>query len=218
MTGPLRVLVADDHPVFRDGLRLTLDGWDRAVLVDEATDGDEAVRLAARLRPDVVLMDLQMPGRSGVEATRAIVARDPAVAVLVLTMFEDDDLILAAIRAGARGYLLKGATRDELRRAIVAAGAGEAIFGPSVAGRLSALMTGTARALPFPELTAREREVLDLVARGRPNRQIGHELGISEKTVRNQVSIIFAKLEVAGRPEAIVRAREAGMGGEPPRV
>ncbi|HEY8171387.1 MAG TPA: response regulator transcription factor [Candidatus Limnocylindria bacterium] len=217
MTGPLRVLVADDHPVFRDGLRLTLDGWDRAVLVDEATDGDEAVRLAARLKPDVVLMDLQMPGRSGVEATRAIVARDPAVAVLVLTMFEDDDLILAAIRAGARGYLLKGATRDELRRAIVAAGAGEAIFGPSVAGRLSTLMTNTARALPFPELTAREREVLDLVARGRPNRQIGHELGISEKTVRNQVSIIFAKLEVAGRPEAIVRAREAGMGGEPPR-
>jgi DNA-binding NarL/FixJ family response regulator len=211
----LRVLLADDHPVYRDGLRLTLDGWEDAVLVGEATDGDEAVALAARLGPDVVLMDLQMPGRSGVEATRAIVERDPSVAVLVLTMFDDDDLVLAAIRAGARGYLLKGATRDELRRAILAAGSGEAIFGPKVAARLSGLLSDPSRAgRPFPDLTEREREVLELVAQGRANPDIARRLGISDKTVRNHVSTILAKLEVLGRSEAIVRAREAGMGGE----
>lgn len=211
----LRVLLADDHPVYRDGLRLTLDGWEDAVLVGEATDGDEAVALAARLGPDVVLMDLQMPGRSGVEATRAIVERDPTVAVLVLTMFDDDDLVLATIRAGARGYLLKGATRDELRRAILAAGSGEAIFGPKVAARLSGLLSDPFRAgRPFPDLTEREREVLELVAQGRANPEIARRLGISDKTVRNHVSAILAKLEVLGRSEAIVRAREAGMGGE----
>lgn len=215
MSRPLRILLADDHPVYRDGLRLTLDGWDEATLVGAAADGEEAVAMAARLRPDIVLMDVQMPGRSGVEATREIVAGDPSVAVIVLTMFEDDGLVAAAIRAGARGYLLKGATRDELRRAIVAAGSGEAIFGASVAGRLASLLTDASRAeQPFPELTARESEVLELVARGHGNPRIARELGISEKTVRNHVSIVFAKLEVAGRPEAIVRAREAGMGGE----
>ncbi len=211
----LRVLLADDHPVYRDGLRLTLDGWEDAVLVGEATDGDEVVSLAARLAPDVVLMDLQMPGSSGVEATRAIVERDPSVAVLVLTMFDDDDLVLAAIRAGARGYLLKGATRDELRRAILAAGSGEAIFGPKVAARLSVLVGDPSRAgRPFPDLTQREREVLELVAQGRVNPDIARRLGISDKTVRNHVSTILAKLEVLGRSEAIVRARQAGMGGE----
>jgi DNA-binding NarL/FixJ family response regulator len=215
VSSPLRVLVADDHPVYRDGLRLTLDGWDEATLVGEATDGDDVVALAERLSPDVVLMDLQMPGRSGVEATRAIVERDPGVAVLVLTMFDDDDLVLAAIRAGARGYLLKGATREELRRAILAAGSGEAIFGPQVAARLSGLLGDPARAArPFPDLTQREREVLELVAQGRANPDIGRRLGISEKTVRNHVSTVLAKLEVLGRSEAIVRAREAGMGGE----
>jgi DNA-binding NarL/FixJ family response regulator len=207
--------VADDHPVYRDGLRLTLEGWDAATLVGEAIDGDEVVAEAGRLAPDVVLMDLQMPGRSGVEATRAIVERDPGVAVLVLTMFDDDDLVLAAIRAGARGYLLKGATRDELRRAILAAGSGEAIFGPKVAARLAGLLGDPARAArPFPDLTQREREVLELVAQGRANPDIARRLGISEKTVRNHVSTVMAKLEVLGRSEAIVRAREAGMGGE----
>jgi DNA-binding NarL/FixJ family response regulator len=215
MNTPLRVLVADDHPVYRDGLRLTLEGWDAATLVGEAIDGDEVVAEAGRLAPDVVLMDLQMPGRSGVEATRAIVERDPGVAVLVLTMFDDDDLVLAAIRAGARGYLLKGATRDELRRAILAAGSGEAIFGPKVAARLAGLLGDPARAArPFPDLTQREREVLELVAQGRANPDIARRLGISEKTVRNHVSTVLAKLEVLGRSEAIVRAREAGMGGE----
>jgi len=211
----MRVLIADDHPVYRDGLRLTLDGWEEATLIGEASDGDEAVALAARLQPDVVVMDVQMPGRSGVEATRAIMARSPSTAVLVLTMFEEDDLVVAAMRAGARGYLLKGATRDELRSAITTVASGGAVFGPAVAGRLGAIIErGGPTPRPFPDLTDREHEVLELVAQGRANPDIAGRLGISEKTVRNHVSIIFAKLEVIGRPEAIVRAREAGMGGE----
>jgi DNA-binding NarL/FixJ family response regulator len=215
VTGPTRVLIADDHPVYRDGLRLTVDGWEEATLVGEASDGDEAVALAARLRPDVVVMDVQMPGRSGVEATRAIMARSPSTAVLVLTMFEEDDLVVAAMRAGARGYLLKGATRDELRTAITTVATGGAVFGPAVAGRLGAIIErGGSTGRRFPDLTDREHEVLELMAQGRTNPDIARRLGISEKTVRNHVSIIFAKLEVMGRPEAIVRAREAGMGGE----
>lgn len=214
MTGPMRVLIADDHPVYRDGLRLTLDGWEEATLIGEASDGDEAVALAARLQPDVVVMDLQMPGRSGVDATRAIMARSPSTAVLVLTMFEEDDLVVAAMRAGARGYLLKGATRDELRSAITTVASGGAVFGPAVASRLGAIIERGSDPRPFPDLTDREHEVLELIAQGRTNPDIAGRLGISEKTVRNHVSIIFAKLEVMGRPEAIVRAREAGMGGE----
>jgi DNA-binding NarL/FixJ family response regulator len=217
MSGKVRILIADDHPVYRDGLRLNLDDWEQGTLVGEAADGDEAVALAEDLRPNVVLMDLQMPHRSGVEATRVIVDRDPAIAVLVLTMFEDDDLVLAAVRAGARGYLLKGATREDLRRSIVAAASGEAIFGPAIASRLTALFDDSRRgSRPFPDLTERERDVLELVAQGRANQDIARRLGISEKTVRNHVSTIFAKLEVLGRPEAIVRAREAGMGGGSP--
>ncbi|HET9879838.1 MAG TPA: response regulator transcription factor [Candidatus Limnocylindria bacterium] len=215
MKGPFRVVIADDHPVYRDGLRVTLDGWDKATLVGEASDGEEVVALAARLHPDVVVMDVQMPGRSGVDATRAIVARSPSTAVLVLTMFEEDDLVVAAMRAGARGYLLKGASRDELRSAITTVATGGAVFGPAVASRLGAIIERAgSSARTFPELTDREHEVLELIAQGRANPDIGHRLGISEKTVRNHVSIIFAKLEVIGRPEAIVRAREAGMGGE----
>jgi DNA-binding NarL/FixJ family response regulator len=211
---PLRVLIADDHPVYRDGLRLTLDGWERAMLVGEASDGDEAVALASRLQPDVVVMDVQMPGRTGVDATRAIVASSPATAVLVLTMFEEDDLVVAAMRAGARGYLLKGATRDELRNAIITIAAGGAVFGPAVASRLGAIIERGSGDRPFPGLTDREHEVLELMAQGRANPDIARRLSISEKTVRNHASTIFAKLEVLGRPEAIVRAREAGMGGE----
>jgi DNA-binding NarL/FixJ family response regulator len=211
---PLRVLIADDHPVYRDGLRLTLDGWERAMLVGEASDGDEAVALASRLQPDVVVMDVQMPGQTGVDATRAIVASSPATAVLVLTMFEEDDLVIAAMRAGARGYLLKGATRDELRNAIITVAAGGAVFGPAVASRLGAIIERGSRDRPFPGLTDREHEVLELMAQGRANPDIARRLSISEKTVRNHASMIFAKLEVLGRPEAIVRAREAGMGGE----
>ena len=214
MSEPLRVLIADDHPVYRDGLRLTLDGWDRAKLVGEASDGDEAVALALRLHPDVVVMDVQMPGRTGVDATRAIVAANPATAVLVLTMFEEDDLVVAAMRAGARGYLLKGATRDELRNAIITVATGGAVFGPAVASRLGAIIERGRGDRPFASLTDREHEVLELMAQGRANPDIARRLSISEKTVRNHVSTIFAKLEVQGRPEAIVRAREAGMGGE----
>lgn len=215
MSGPMRVLIADDHPVYRDGLRATLAGWEEATLVGEATDGDEAVALAARLHPDVVVMDVQMPGRSGVDATRAIMARSPSTAVLVLTMFEGDDLVVAAMLAGARGYLLKGATRDELRSAIATVAAGGAVFGPAVASRLGAIIErGSSRGRPFPELTDREHDVLELMAQGRANPDIARRLGISEKTVRNHVSTTFAKLQVMGRPEAIVRAREAGMGGE----
>lgn len=214
MSEPIRVLIADDHPVYRDGLRITLAGWERATLVGEASDGDEAVALASRLHPDVVVMDVQMPGRSGVEATRAIVGASPATAVLVLTMFEEDDVVVAAMRAGARGYLVKGATRDELRNAIGTVAAGGAVFGPAVAGRLGAIIERGGGDRPFRDLTDREHEVLELMAQGRSNPDIGRRLSISEKTVRNYVSTILAKLEVLGRPEAIVRAREAGMGGE----
>lgn len=211
----IRVLLVDDHPVYRDGLRATLQGWDEAELVGEAADGDEAIDLAARVRPDVILMDLQMPRRSGVDATGAIVARHPQIAVVVLTMFEDDATVAAAVRAGARGYLLKDASRDDLRRAITAAANGQAIFGSAVADRLTSLVSSSRAPVPFPELTPRERDVLELVARGRANADIGHRLHVSEKTVRNVVSVIFSKLAVAGRPEAIVRAREAGLGLEP---
>lgn len=214
----LRIVVADDHPVFRDGLRALIESMPDAELVGEASTGDEAVELATRLRPDVVLMDLQLPGRNGIEATRAIGEAAPEVAVLVLTMFEDEDSVFAAMRAGARGYLLKGADQDELMRAIEAVARGQAIFGPGVARRVIALFAATpahARgAQPFPELTDREREVLELIAQGRANATIAQRLGIAEKTVRNHVSIVFNKLMVVDRAQAIVRAREAGMGGE----
>jgi DNA-binding NarL/FixJ family response regulator len=213
----IRVLLVDDHPAYRDGVRLNLEGWDEVEVVGEAEDGDAAQEAAARLRPNVVLMDLRMPRQSGVEATRAIVARDPAVAVVLLTMFEDDQLVAAAMRAGARGYLLKDAGRDELRRAVAAAASGQAIFGASVAQRLTSLVGARPAPAPFPELTPRERDVLELLAQGRANADIAHRLGLREKTVRNQVSVIFSKLEVVGRAEAIVKAREAGMGGERPR-
>lgn len=212
----LRILVADDHPVYRDGLRATLHAWNEAVLVGEARDGDEAVALAGELQPDVVLMDLQMPGRSGVEATREITEANPATAVIVLTMFEEDHNVLAAMRAGARGYLVKGATGEELRAAITTVAAGGAIFGPSVARRLGAIVDRAAGSeRPFPDLTLREHDVLELIAEGRANTEIANRLGISEKTVRNHVSTIFSKLAVLGRSEAIVRAREAGMGRGP---
>jgi DNA-binding NarL/FixJ family response regulator len=217
---PLRIVVADDHPLFRDGLRALIESMPDAELVGEASTGQEAVELATRLRPEVVLMDLQLPGRNGIEATRAIGEAAPDVAVLVLTMFEDEDSVFAAMRAGARGYLLKGADQDELMGAIEAVARGQAIFGPGVARRVIAFFAAApahARgAQPFPELTDREREVLELIAQGRANATIAQRLGIAEKTVRNHVSIVFNKLQVVDRAQAIVRAREAGMGGEHP--
>ena len=212
----LRILVADDHPLFRDGLRALIGSVPDVEVVGEAESGDAAVALAQELQPDVVLMDLQMPGTSGIEATRRIVASSPQVGVLVLTMVEDDDAVFAAIRAGARGYLVKGSSQAEILHAVRAVGTGEAVFGPAIASRLVEYFSRSADApTAFPQLTGREREILELVARGEPNGAIARRLELSEKTVRNNVSSIFNKLRVADRAQAIVKAREAGLGGEP---
>ena len=217
MTERLRLLIADDHPVDRDGLRALLGSLSWVEVVGEATDGDEAVRLAQDLEPNVVLMDLGMPKRTGIEATRAITASHPAIGVGVLTMVEDDDSVFSAMRAGARGYLLKDAGREELALAIEAIGHGDAIFGTGVARRVQSYFAaaGERRIVPFPGLTGREREVLDRIARGEDNTRIASHLGISPKTVRNHVSTILDKLMVVDRSQAIVRAREAGLGTDP---
>jgi DNA-binding NarL/FixJ family response regulator len=212
---PLRILIADDHLLFRDGLRALLLAARDMELVGEATTGAEAVSLATELQPDVILMDIQMPGLSGVEATRRIVQASPHIRVLVVTMFEDDRTVLAAMRAGARGYVLKGANYAEMLRAIQAVSSGEAIFSPSVAVRLMDYFANVQPAAPspiFPELSDREREILDLIAQGRSNTEIAARLFLSPKTVRNHVSNILSKLQVADRTEAAIRAREAGLG------
>jgi len=215
-TPVIRVLIADDHASFRSGLRTLLETADDLEVVGEASSGPEAVASSARFQPDVILMDVTMPGGDGIEATRLIVDATPHVAIIVLTMSGGDDAVLRAIRAGARGYVLKGAQRAELFRAIHAVAAGQAIFGPGVARRLATYLAspGVGGPLPFPELTDREREILDLVARGRSNADITAYLGLSAKTVRNHVSNIFSKLPARDRAEAIVMARQAGMGGE----
>jgi DNA-binding NarL/FixJ family response regulator len=216
MSRPLRVLIADDHPVFRVGLQALLGSLPDAELVGEASTGEEAVEAAVSLQPDVILLDLQMPQGNGIEAARRIGHSAPAVGVLVLTMFEDDASVFAAMRAGARGYLVKGASQDEILRAIRAVASGEAIFGPGIAKRLIDYFSAAAPGFPsgtFPELTDREREVLELIAQGLSNPVIAQRLSITAKTVRNHVSNIFTKLQVADRAQAIVRAREAGMGG-----
>jgi DNA-binding NarL/FixJ family response regulator len=213
MTGPIRVLVADDHPLFRDGLTALLTDAGDTELAGAATTGAEAVELARETQPDVVVMDLRMPGLDGIEATRRIVADSPHIAVLVLTMFDDDDSVFSALRAGARGYLLKGADREQIRRAIRSAADGEVIFGAQLAAHMLAYFTAVPAPPPvFPQLTGREREVLELVAQGRANAAIAARLGLSQKTVRNHVSNILTKLQVADRAQAIVRARDAGLG------
>jgi DNA-binding NarL/FixJ family response regulator len=210
----VRVVVADDHPVVRDGLRALLASLPDFELVGEAANGREAVRSAVTDRPDVIVMDLRMPDLDGVAATAEICRTAPDVAVLVLTMLEDDDWVFAAMRAGARGYLVKGASQQEIVRAITAVAAGEAIFGPGVARRVLRYLTAPPPAAQpaFPELSPREREVLDLIAGGLTNSAIAARLCLSAKTVGNHTSAIFAKLQVAGRAEAIIRAREAGLG------
>ena len=210
-----RVLIADDHPAFRRGVELMLVGVGDIVVVGQAETGQSAVDLAAEVSPDVVLMDLRMPDLDGIEATRRISCREHPPAIVVLTMFEDDDSVFAAMRAGARGYLLKGADQDEIVRAIRAAAAGEAIFGPEIAARvIRHFASGSgSTASAFPNLTDREREVLEMVAAGKGNANIAHELVISLKTVRNHVSNIFTKLQVSDRSAAIVKAREAGLAG-----
>jgi DNA-binding NarL/FixJ family response regulator len=212
---PIRILVADDHDVFRAGLIDLLATASGMRVVGEVASGDAAVAAVGSLQPDVVLMDVNMPGMDGVDATRRIVDGHPHVAVLVLTMHDDDETVFAAIRAGARGYLLKGAPRAELVRAVGAVAAGEAIFGPAIARRLVAFFDrpmSRPDPVAFPELTVREREILELIARGRSNTEITAELVLSPKTVRNHVSNVFSKLQVRDRAEAIVRAREAGLG------
>jgi DNA-binding NarL/FixJ family response regulator len=209
----IRVVVADDHPIVRAGLSALLSSLPGVEVVGVAATGREAVKEVVTTRPDVAVLDLQMPDLDGFAATREIARAAPDVAVLVLTMFEDDDSVFAAMRAGARGYLIKGAEQEEIARAIHAVAAGEAIFGPGVAQRVLRFFSGApAAAEPFPELTARERQILDLLAGGLSNTAIATRLSVATKTVANNVSSIFAKLQVADRAQAIVRARDAGLG------
>ncbi|HET6939942.1 MAG TPA: response regulator transcription factor [Nocardioides sp.] len=217
-TGNIRVVVVDDHQIVRDGLVALLGALDGIEVVGTAADGKDAVHVVSDAGPDVVLMDIQMPELDGIEATRFITGRQPAPRVVMLTMNEDDDTVLSAIRAGASGYLLKGSSAAEVQNAVRAAAAGGMVFGAALADRVATYFA-TARPQaqveePFPDLTDRERSVLDMLAAGRTNDQIARELFVSGKTVRNTVSSIYTKLHAAGRGEAIVKAREAGYGRE----
>ena len=210
---PIRVLIADDHPVFRDGLASLLGVLPGIEVVGRAKDGAEAVAHTLELHPDVVIMDVQMPGLNGIEATRRIVAERPATGVLVVTMGEDDGTVLSALRAGARGYLRKGAEQDEIVRAVTTVHNGGVVFGASLAHRIAEVLAPVAGpARPFSELTDRETEVLDRIAAGHNNARIAAELYLSPKTIRNNVTSILAKLQATDRAEVIVRAREAGLG------
>ena len=214
-TEPLTVLMADDHVLFRDGLRALLSAAPDLDLVGEAATGEEAIALGANLQPDVILMDLKMPGATGIEATRQILRDSPHIGILMVTMFDEESAVFAAMRAGARGYILKGATHAEMLRAIRAVGAGEAIFSPAIAGRLMeffAQIRPVTTSSVFPELSEREREILDLLAQGYKNAAIASRLTLTPHTVRNYVSNIISKLQVADRAHAILRAREGGLG------
>jgi DNA-binding NarL/FixJ family response regulator len=219
MTRPIRVLIADDHPLFRGGLRALLESIVDTEVVGEAATGEEAVAAARALVPDVIVMDINMPGINGIDATRRIVDESERVNVLVMTMHDDDEAVFAAIRAGARGYQLKGAAQDETLRAIRSVANGEAIFGPAIADRLQRFLAAPPASSPsqaFPQLTDRELEILRLLAQRRTNAEIATQLFLSQKTVRNYVSGIFAKLQVADRGEAGLVARAAGLGDEQP--
>jgi len=216
---PIKVLIADDHAFYREGVRPFLSTSPDIDVVAEAGNGDEAIACAEELHPDVILMDLKMPGVNGIEATRRIHETHPQIGVLVLTMFDDDDSVFASMRAGARGYLLKDADKDEVVRAIVAVERGEAIFSPAIAQRMiqyfstaPSRLSQNKQAGEFSELTERELEILDLIAQGQNNLSIANKLSLSIKTVQNYVSSILTKLQVADRAQAIVRAREAGFG------
>jgi DNA-binding NarL/FixJ family response regulator len=213
---PIRVLIADDHTLFRDGLRALLASIPDIEVVGEASSGKEVLKLAVEHQPDVILMDIQMPDLNGIEATQQILRTSPHVGIIVLTMFQDDDTVFAVMRAGARGYVLKGADQGVLLRAMRAVANGESLFSPEIAARLIQFFAGlepTSRPELFPELTEREREILSFIADGQTNAEIAEKLVISMKTVRNHVSNIFSKLQVADRAQAAIRAREAGLGG-----
>jgi DNA-binding NarL/FixJ family response regulator len=210
----IQILIAEDSKAFREGLRDLFQATPNMGLSGEAINGLEACELAKRLQPDVILMDLQMPELNGIEATRRILASSPHIAILVLTMYDDDESVFAAMRAGARGYLLKGALKNEIIQAIQCVVAGGAIFSPAIAKRMMTYFSQirSSAAYAFPELTDREQEILLLIAQHETNQEIARQLNISPKTVRNHVSNIFAKLQVADRAEAIIRARDAGLG------
>ena len=211
---PLRILIADDHPLFRHGIHEFLNLAPDLEVVGEATSGEEAITRAEALHPDVILMDVNMPGVNGIEATRRILHASPHIRILVVTMFEDDGTVFAAMRAGARGYILKDAEKENILRAIQAVATGEAIFSPTIATRLIEFFSTQSSTLPkdiFPSLTERERQILQLIARGKSNAEIARELSLSPKTVYNYVSNILSKLQVADRAQAIIRAREAGV-------
>ena len=211
----IRVMVVDDHPLIRSALRALLNSIEDLEVCGEAASGGEALEIARETGPDVVVMDLEMDGMDGFEATRQLTAESPGVAILVLTMHENDETVFSAMRAGARGYLLKGAEQEEILRAIRAVASGETIFGPRVGQRiLHYFASGQRSSEPFAELTAREREILDLIASGASNGEIARKLFLSPKTVSNNVTVILDKLQVTDRAKAIVRARQAGLGGE----
>jgi DNA-binding NarL/FixJ family response regulator len=213
----MRILLVEDHPMFRDGLARMLESVEEFDVVGEAVTGEEAVQLAQQLRPNIILMDLNLPKMSGIEATKQIIQKQPETGVLVLTMYDDDSSVFAAMRAGARGYLLKEANRNEIIRAIQAVGDGEAIFSPSIARRMMYYFESKSKQVQaevFPQLTEREREVLDYIARGENNAGIAGVLGLNQKTVRNHVSNILSKLHASDRAHAIIMAREAGLGKE----
>ncbi|MCW2937605.1 MAG: LuxR family transcriptional regulator [Actinomycetia bacterium] len=209
---PLRVVVADDHPLVLEGLRSLIEDTPDTSFAGQAADGSAAVALVLEQLPDVVVMDLRMPGLDGVEATRQILRSAPGTAILILTMIDDDSSVFAAMRAGARGYVLKGAGPPEILRAIRVVASGEAIFGPAIADRMVHFFSASRTTPAFPELTSREQEILELMATGAANTAIAARLGLTEKTVRNNVSNIFAKLRVADRAAAVARARDAGLG------